>query len=366
LDHTYSSPHLLKHPASLPVQSSPPKPSSLASTSCLNTVLSAGLAEANRMIKESVRESTLKKYSLAYARWTNFCSLTGVSPLPASAAHVSACLATLASETRSVSTVEAVYAAISHAHHCLNLKSPTSGPAVSLLMRSIRRRFKKPVSSVKPLTSEMLRAMLDHLYQPSHGHDGLDAPLVLWRTTWRITLAYYLFARFDDMARLKRCDLEFAELPHLHLKVCLRGGKTDTSNQGFIRFVSGNFQNPLYCPVRLTRLYLTRIGSTHQGFLVARTQTSTNRQLIIDGQHRLAYSRARSDFRQLLSTLGFNPDDFCEHSPKRGAVTDSSNAGLDNDTLQDIVGWKSHLMPKIYNDRSTQHYLSCSAKLHLH
>ncbi len=347
------------------MQFSPPKHAELAPASRVNTILSTGLAEADRLIKTSVCESTSKKYALAYARWTNFCSLAGVSPLPASADHVSACLAILASETRSVSTVEAVCAAISHAHHCLNLESPTSGPAVSLLMRSVRRRFMKPVRSVKPLTSEMLRAMLDHLYQPSHGHDGLDAPLVLWRTTWRITLAYYLFARFDDMSRLKHCDLEFAEAPHLHLKVCLRGGKTDKFNQGFIRFVSGNLQNPLYCPVRLTCLYLTRIGSTHQGFLVARTQTSSNRQIILDGRHRLAYSRARSDFRQLLSILGFNPDDFCEHSPKRGAVTDSSNAGLDNETLQDIVGWKSHLMPKIYNDRSTQHYLTCSAKLHL-
>jgi len=88
--------------------------------------------------------------------------------------------------------------------------------------------------------------------------------------------------------------------------------------------------------------------------------------LILDGRYRLPYSRARTDLRQLLSCLGFNPDDYCEHSPKRGAVTESSNAGLDNDTLQDIVGWKSRLMPKIYNERSTCHYLSCSAKLHLH
>lgn len=167
------------------------------------------------------------------------------------------------------------------------------------------------------------------------------------------------------MARLQHSDLNFVDYPCLHLKVTLRGGKTDNRNQGFVRYVSSNLQNPTYCPVRLTRLYLTRIGASHRGYLVARTQTFSGRQLTLDGRHRLAYSCARSDFKNILSLLGFNPDDYCEHSPKRGAITESSNAGLNNDTLQDLAGWKSRLMPPLYNERSTIHYLSCSAKLSL-
>jgi hypothetical protein len=47
-------------------------------------------------------------------------------------------------------------------------------------------------------------------------------------------------------------DLEICDVPEPHLRVVLRGGKTDTDNQGFIRYVSPNSAEPLYCPVRLT------------------------------------------------------------------------------------------------------------------
>jgi hypothetical protein len=135
--------------------------------------LAQSLALAEKLIGQGIRESTSRKYSQAYTHWIKFCDLAQVSPLPATTEHVCACLAQLASETHSVATVESVYASISYMHRSHNLNSPTSGPAVALLMRSIRRQFQKPRRVVKPLTLNMLRTMLDHLYQPSHGSDGL-------------------------------------------------------------------------------------------------------------------------------------------------------------------------------------------------
>jgi len=178
-------------------------------------------------------------------------------------------------------------------------------------------------------------------------------------------LAYFLFARFDDVSRLRRSDLTFPDKPVPHLRVHLSGGKTDRDGQGFWRFVSPNAENPRFCPVRLTSLYLTRLGSDHTGYLVARTQFAAGHCLILDGRYRLSYGRARQDFRELLGAMGLDPDLFTEHSARRGAVTTASNAGLSDDVLQDLVGWKSATMPKLYNDRSVLHYLSCSSKLAL-
>ena len=154
-------------------------------------------------------------------------------------------------------------------------------------------------------------------------------------------------------------------MPEPHLRVILRGGKTDTDNQGFIRYVSPNSVEPLYCPVRLTELYLRRIGPAHSGFLVARTQTAAGRRLCLDGRYRLPYSRARSDLQDLLTAVGLPLDECSEHSARRGAVTKAADSGLTYDSIQSLVGWKSAQMPKLYTDRSIRHYLSCSSKLQL-
>jgi hypothetical protein len=211
----------------------------------------------------------------------------------------------------------------------------------------------------------VIRRFFAHLYQPCHGKDGLNAPLVLWRTVWRLIMAYFLFARFDDVSRLQHLDLTVETSPAPHLRVHLSGGKTDQDSQGFWRYVSPNNENPDLCPVCLTSLYLHRIGADHSGYLVARTQLAAGRRLVLDGRYHLPYSRARQDFRTLLTTLGLDPNKYSEHSARRGAVTSASNAGLSNETLQDLVGWKSSAMPQLYTDCSLLHYLSCSAKLAL-
>jgi hypothetical protein len=159
-----------------------PSPASLSSPVASNPVLAASLAAAARLIDQSIWPSTARKYESSYVRWSSFCVSAGVPKFPAAPDHVAACLATLASETLSVSAVEGVYAAISHAHRCRNLPSPTSAPAIALLMRSVRHHFQKPRCPAKPLRMDVLRAFLRHLYQPSHGEDGLRYDLFINRS----------------------------------------------------------------------------------------------------------------------------------------------------------------------------------------
>ncbi len=160
LDHPYCSPH---RPAS----------SHQSSSAMSNSVLSTGLAHAQCLIEQSVRRSTALKYKTAFQRWSDYSCRANIPEFPASSDHVASCLATLASETHSVSIVEAVYAAISHAHRCQNLPSPTSSLAISLLMRSIRTQFQKLRSPAAPLDAAMIRRFFAHLYHPQHGENGL-------------------------------------------------------------------------------------------------------------------------------------------------------------------------------------------------
>jgi hypothetical protein len=72
--------------------------------------LHEGMIAARTLMLESIRPSTASHYRQAYSHWENFCKAADISPLPAQPDHLSACLAVVASETRSVSAVEAIYA----------------------------------------------------------------------------------------------------------------------------------------------------------------------------------------------------------------------------------------------------------------
>jgi hypothetical protein len=128
-----------------------------------NAFLRAGLTAARNLTNESLRPSTKLRYLQAYARYEKFCNAANVSALPAASEHLAACLAVVASETQSVSAVEAVYAAVSHRHRLEGMTPPTSNPAVQLLMRAVRRKFGRVRRQVKPLDEELLREMLDYL-----------------------------------------------------------------------------------------------------------------------------------------------------------------------------------------------------------
>jgi hypothetical protein len=122
-----------------------------------------GLATARQLIADSLAPGSRPRYLLGWRRWTNFCRKTAVAPFPASSHHVAACLATVASDFKSVSAVEGVYAAVAHFHRTQGVVPPTEDPAVGLLMRSVRRDYGRPQRSVKPLTPVMLRQMVDYL-----------------------------------------------------------------------------------------------------------------------------------------------------------------------------------------------------------
>jgi len=191
------------------------------------------------------------------------------------------------------------------------------------------------------------------------------APLTLWRTVWRVWLAYHIFGRFSDVSALTMADFSFPTEPRPHMTVRLRGGKTDCRNRGCTRFVSANHANSEYCLVSLTRQYFDRLGLQHAGFLVGRTQTGPNKILYIDGRHRLSYSTALKEFRMLLARIGRDPAEYAEHSAKRGAATSASKAGIDEPTMSRFAGWSTRTMAALYTDWPPSRHLEISDKLAL-
>ncbi len=141
-------------------------------------------------------------------------------------------------------------AAIANEYRIRILPSPTTHETISLLFRGFKNDNPHQRTVKLPITEEILTKMYSHLYQPSHGRDGLRASVVLWRTVWRISLEYHTLGRFSDIVKLKRQDIVYESNPSPHLKILFIGGKNDQYFEGSERVVAAN-PSGKNCPVQL-------------------------------------------------------------------------------------------------------------------
>ena len=325
--------------------------------------LENALASAQHFMDVALHPNTVQQYSKAYERWKTFCAVNKLIELPGSSVHVGACLALVASETASVSSVEKLLSAIAYEHRRRGLTSPTTHESIQLLMRGIKRELSSERKPMKPITHDILERLVDQLHLPEHGLEGLRAPLPLWRTVWRVVMEFYTLGRFSDIARLTTSSLSFRSLPSDHLVVKFVGGKNDIFSEGSERVVCAHAPSSRYCPVRLTRYYLRRLGESYQGFLIPRTKT-VDGALVADPVRVLSYSTGLEDLREALTRLGLNSQEYGEHSGKRGGATSAAAAGMSTEELQRFGGWRSSQMPAKYTDLNIDSRLRAASLLH--
>ncbi len=64
--------------------------------------------------------------------------------------------------------MEAVYAAVVHGHQQEGVTTPTSYPAVHMIMRAVCCKYSHPCIKVKPLSEAILCDMLNYLDEAEH------------------------------------------------------------------------------------------------------------------------------------------------------------------------------------------------------
>jgi hypothetical protein len=323
--------------------------------------LDEGLRLASGFLQTSIAESTLRQYQSAYKYWKKFCSENGLQEYPASVEHISSCVAIVASETRSVGIVENLASAIAYEHRKHYLPSPTLHESFRLLIRSVKRNFAGDRKTAEPISRRLMDDLIDYLFQEQHGTNGTRATLSTWRTVWRVLMEYHTLARFSDVALLKTSDLHFFVSPKLHLKVTFRGGKTDIFKEGSERVISSNPENPKYCPVRITQLYLDFLGLDYSGTLLPRCLGGAKREKQRpDPVRTLSHTTALEDFRDILTILGYDAAIYSEHSGRRGGATTAANLGMQTDDLQRLGGWRSRQTAAKYTELNIDKRLSLS------
>lgn len=327
------------------------------SSSSSQSSLERGLVEAQKFLRKSVKPSTRLQYDRIYQIWKDFCAENDLPELEAGHEAVASCLSLVMKEG-SLSKVSMLSAAIANEHRIHLKTSPTTHESISQLFRAFRLCPHKMRDPVLPLTNEILRKLINHLYQVAHGHNAVKASPVLWRTVWRLVMEYHTLGRWDDVVKLRRSDLQFEEEPSKHLQVTFRNGKTDMYNEGGKRIVAADINEPLYCPVQLTRHYLRFLGSAHFGFLIP----ACNPQGKPNQEKPASYSSCLEDLRGLFTTLGIEGR-YGEHSGKRGGASQAAENGMPTETLKRLGGWKSDHVPQKYVDLTVRSRIEMSKML---
>ena len=130
-----------------------------------------------------------------------------------------------------------------------------------------------------------------------------------------------------------------------------------------------SFTDLPYCPVRLTKLYLLRLGGEYSepkflGFLVPRVRCTRDGIQTAEPHQKLSYTTAAEDFKLLLNSVGIPPKHYTEHSGKRGAATVAADMGVSTSDLQRMGGWASSKMAAKYTDLSVTKRLLLAEQLH--
>ena len=137
-------------------------------------------------------------------------------------------------------------------------------------------------------------------------------------------LAFSAFLRYDELAKLRCCDITFGEK---HMSVHIASSKTDQYHQGD-SVVVARTGSPT-CPVSMLERYFNMASLSQQSKLCifrGIVASKSGERLRLQGS--LSYTRLRELFLHKLSELGFDAKQFGLHSLRSGGATAAAQAGV--------------------------------------
>ena len=304
---------------------------------------------------------TTAQYTSAWNRWERFAKDHSLQLFPAKAADFRLYLASLADSSNSIQAVNMAVAAAAWKHHAACTPSPTDHPGVRLIVQGVRRKLAKPTTKKEPLSKDVLSKLVDYLIgQELRGISA--APLVHWRTAWRLVIEYTFLARWDDVSNLKPKHIKIQD--NL-LTVHFDRAKNDQFWEGNFAVAERDPASP-FCVVALTEQYLTKVGAGDDEWLQCRVRSSPRtRHQVAKPSEKLSYSTALDDLRKALTAIGMPATLYGEHSGRHGGASDAVNAGCSQSDIQLQGRWRTVQTPLRYQKRSVARRLIVSKALRL-
>ena len=303
---------------------------------------------------QSRANSTVTKYLGAFQRWRKWIESHGVSCFPVSEAHFVLYLQHLGESSESKSAVEEAMNAVSWVQQLAGHQPVSAGSIARMTLAGLQRKLAKPKSRKEPITTEMLAKLVEDL--------GTAPSLADIRLAASSLLAFAAFLRYDDIARLRCCDVQFEDTS---MTVRITSSKTDQYRQGDMVVIART--GTATCPVAMLERYMVAAGISPSSklklFRGIVNSTKNGERLRQSGS--LSYTRMREILLKKLDELGYDKSQFSLHSLRAGGATAAANAGVPDRLFKRHGRWKSELAKDGYIKDSPAALLSVSESLNL-
>ena len=318
-------------------------------------------SKMNRKIDEyllgSVRGSTRGVYRRYWTRFIAFCKKNN---LELNAKSVSYFLIELAESSEGKHSGLIAKCAIKFYFKLAYPKkiSPTDSWLASKVIKSIKKKYSKPVKKAKCVDSSIIKALVTHLIF------NKCCSLVDMRLACFILLEFTAFGRYVDISNLTISNIRF--LPSGDMEVLVETSKNYESWDARKTIISGN-KDGAFNPVSIIHSYIVRLLkiSTAERFLFP-TFLSKKSGLLVQKKP-VSYDVMNRSFKATLSKLGYDGTLYSLHSPKNGALSEAANSGLcSKDQLKRHGRWSSDNMPNYYHKQSLKNKLAVSRSLKLY
>ncbi|XP_019851174.1 PREDICTED: uncharacterized protein LOC109581484 isoform X4 [Amphimedon queenslandica] len=220
-----------------------------------------------------------------------------------------------------------------------------------MALAGLQRSLSKPRRKKEPVSPVMLKEMVDSLDQ--------DPSLSDVRAVAIAFIAFYGFLRFDEVVKLRCCDVRFLS-DHMVIKIV--SSKTDQYRQGDEVVIARSGSS--LCPVGRLELYcrMARVDSQSAECLFRGIVKSKNGERL-RSLGSLSYSRIREILMGKIKALGYDPADYGTHSFRSGGASLAANRGVPDRLFKKHGRWKSESAKDGYIKDSLSARLDVSRKL---
>ena len=297
-------------------------------------------------------DSTVIKYLNAFRRWKEWADTKSeVSVFPIQVAHFALYLQHVGQSTQSKSAAQEAVNAVGWVNRLSGELPIGASPFIQATLAGLQRQLARPKVRKEPVTPEMLAVLVDSL--------GSSPSLTEVRLAAMALLSFAAFLRYDELVKLRCCDLDFSEE---RLAVKIRSSKTDQFRQGDTVLVARTRSGT--CPVAMVERYVSMASislSSDLQLFRGIVHTKAGERLRASGS--LSYTRVRELFLAKLTSLGFDAKQFGLHSLRSGGASAAANAGVPDRLFKRHGRWRSETAKDGYVKDSVSDLLSVSKSL---
>ena len=210
------------------------------------------------------------------------------------------------------------------------------------VMKAAREREllkKKRVKSV--MTLDHIRLFICKLYKkPASKVKAADRRFLVM-----MMLLFFGIRRFDDIKKLRVCDINVLKGGHLEFYVT--SSKTDQLSNGFIFHVTGDKIKGFSIP-QVLYWYIESVGLRGEDYLFPRFRYEKGR-IVAQRKYFISYSCCALQLKKFCLNCGIPP--LTLHSGRRGGATAAVEAGIDRFYLKEVGNWTSDAVDSYFCPR---------------